>query len=188
MGGRGPTPKDPSQRARGNRAAPSTRLSFSKHDPGDLPAGMEWHPQTVRLWDAWRRSPMAELMSEVDWAHMLDTMLMHNAMWSKGRWEFAAEVRLRLAAFGATPADRMRLRIVWADADKRDATIPQMASVPASRARYSGLSAVPATVTPIRVSEPEPADGDLAGDGPADESEPEDQPDHEPEDGPLTGA
>jgi hypothetical protein len=29
----------------------------------------------------------------------------------KARWEFAAELRLRAAKFGATPEDRMRLRL-----------------------------------------------------------------------------
>lgn len=149
MAGHGPPPKDPSQRARGNRGAPSTRLPFSRHDPGPLPSGGEWHPRTVALWEAWRNSPMAELMTEIDWTYMLDTALMHSAMWGRGRWEFAAEVRLRLAAFGATPADRMRLRIVWADADRRDRDVPQTAPVPASRQRYSGL-AVAGDVIPIR--------------------------------------
>jgi hypothetical protein len=32
-------------------------------------------------------------------------------MWAKKRWEFAAELRLRAAKFGATPEDRMRLKL-----------------------------------------------------------------------------
>jgi hypothetical protein len=31
-------------------------------------------------------------------------------MWKNGRWEFASEVRLRVAKFGATPEDRIRLK------------------------------------------------------------------------------
>jgi hypothetical protein len=45
---------------------------------------------------------------------------MHHAMWSKGQWTLAAEVRLRVAKFGATPEDRARLRITFADADEKD--------------------------------------------------------------------
>ena len=40
----------------------------------------------------------------------MDTALLHHVMWTKGRWEFASEVRIRVAKFGATPEDRMRLR------------------------------------------------------------------------------
>ncbi|MEU3986194.1 hypothetical protein AB0F77_40065 [Streptomyces sp. NPDC026672] len=36
---------------------------------------------------------------------------MHHTMWAKGRWEFASEVRLRAAKFGATPEDRARLKL-----------------------------------------------------------------------------
>jgi hypothetical protein len=92
---------------------------------------------------------MAEVMGAIDWIYMLDTALMHHMMWDKGRWEFAAEVRLRLAQFGATPLDRMRLRIVWADADNKDAVIPQTVPVPAARTRYQGL-VVAGEIVPIR--------------------------------------
>lgn len=154
----GPAPKDPSQRARRNKdVVPQVRLQFTPYKPPPLPKGIEWHPMTRNLWDAWRRSPMAQLMGETDWAYMLDTALMHHTMWDKGRWEFAAEVRQRLAQFGATPLDRMRLRIVWADADNKDATIPQTAPVPASRERYNGL-AVAGDVIPIRPEADEPDD------------------------------
>lgn len=143
MAGFGPAPKDPATRARRNKDPnPTIRLPFQPYAPPDLPAEIEWHPVTARLWEVWRNSPMAAIMGETDWAYMLDTALMHNAMWSKGRWEFAAEVRLRLAQFGATPLDRMRLRIQWADADQKDATTPQTVPVPA-RSRYGQLRVLP---------------------------------------------
>lgn len=72
----------------------------------------EWHPMTVRMWESFRSSPMAVAMAtEVDWAYLLDTMLMHHSMWTKGSFDMAAEVRQRLAKFGATNEDRMRLRM-----------------------------------------------------------------------------
>lgn len=73
----------------------------------------EWHPQTVRWWNNWRESPQAtRMLTAVDWDYLLDTALMHHVGWKSGgtnseRW---AEVRLRVAAFGATYADRLRLK------------------------------------------------------------------------------
>ena len=75
------------------------------------PIREQWHPQTKRWWEHWRTSPQASrMLSQPDWDFLLDTALMHHIMWSKARWEFAAELRLRAAKFGATPEDRMRLR------------------------------------------------------------------------------
>lgn len=87
----------------------------------DLPEGVlgtdkdgtliEWHPMTVKWWDNWRSSPQGtRMMTLVDWDFLVDTALMHHTMWSNGRWEFASEIRLRVAKFGATPEDRIRLK------------------------------------------------------------------------------
>lgn len=76
-----------------------------------LPEGMTWHPMTQAWWETWRRSAQAQAMTDTDWSFLLDTALMHDAMWSKGQWTLAAEVRLRVAKFGATPEDRLRLKI-----------------------------------------------------------------------------
>lgn len=71
-----------------------------------------WHPMTLKMWESWRSSPMAAAMlTEVDWMYLLDTMLMHHTMWVKGSFDTAAEVRQRLAKFGATNEDRLRLRM-----------------------------------------------------------------------------
>lgn len=81
----------------------------------ELPEGVlddeSWHPRTVQWWNTWRRSPQAQTFTETDWDFLLDTALMHHTMWAKKRWEFAAELRLRAAKFGATPEDRMRLKL-----------------------------------------------------------------------------
>lgn len=68
----------------------------------------------------WAESELARDFTATDWSFLLDTALMHHAMWSKGQWTLAAEVRLRVAKFGATPEDRARLRITFADADEKD--------------------------------------------------------------------
>lgn len=72
---------------------------------------IQWHKVTRQWWDNWRRSPQAtRMLSAPDWDYLLDTALMHHNMWHNGRWDFASEVRLRVAKFGATPDDRNRLR------------------------------------------------------------------------------
>lgn len=79
----------------------------------DTPEFEEWHPATLRWWDNWRASPQAtRMLTDVDWDYLLDTALMHHVSWMSGgrNSERFAEIRIRVAAFGATPADRLRLR------------------------------------------------------------------------------
>jgi hypothetical protein len=83
---------------------------------------VEWHPMTIKWWDAWRRSPQSvKMITEVDWHYLLETALMHHQMWVTKRFELAAEIRMRVSKFGATPEDRARLRM--------DIDIPQANSV-----------------------------------------------------------
>lgn len=141
MAGRGPAPtKDRSQRVRPNKNVPAT----TKVAPDDELRGPPlpddalpepWHPRTLAWWDTWRRSPQAQMFTATDWDFLLDTALMHHTMWSKGRWEFASELRLRAAKFGATPEDRARLRIQVGEPGAK----PEVAR-PASR--YAHLRAV----------------------------------------------
>lgn len=115
MAGTGPAPKQ--NKVRRNREpekalikADGTLRGFAL-PKGVLPEGEDWHSMTRRWWNAWRKSPQAtRMLSEPDWFFLLDTALMHHQMWEKGRWDFASEVRLRVAKFGATPEDRLRLR------------------------------------------------------------------------------
>ena len=115
MAGRGPAPKEGAVRR--NKPVEKTRL-VAGEDPvgpelpdGWLPDEEAWHPATRSWWENWRRSPQASrMLSSPDWDFLLDTALMHHTMWAKGRWEFASEVRLRTAKFGATPEDRLRLK------------------------------------------------------------------------------
>lgn len=75
----------------------------------DLPE-RDWHPMTVRWWETWRRSPMAQTFADADWDFLLDTAFLHSEMWN-GSVSVAAELRLRVSKFGASPEDRMRLRL-----------------------------------------------------------------------------
>ena len=73
---------------------------------------IKWHPMTRKWWEAWRSSPQStRMLSEPDWYFLLDTALMHHSMWANRQWEYASEIRLRVAKFGATPEDRLRLRL-----------------------------------------------------------------------------
>ena len=120
MAGRGPAASGNRSRARDN-AVRETVKSDGKLGGFDLPEGVlgtdhdgneiDWHPATRRWWENWRRSPQGtRMVTDVDWDFLLDTALMHHTMWANGRWEFASEVRLRAAKFGATPEDRARLK------------------------------------------------------------------------------
>lgn len=113
MAGAGPAPKERRTRDRDNAKRDSI-IADGQVRGFDLPelSGEDWHPNTVALWEAWRRSPQAvRMVTDLDWHFLLDTMLMHHTMWAKGKWEFAAEVRLRAAKFGVTPEDRLRLKL-----------------------------------------------------------------------------
>ncbi len=117
MAGRGPAPKGERARDRDTPdfdelVLPEPGALFGKPLPeGVLPDGDSWHPQTVQWWNAMRAFPLLEHEPEIGWQFLIDTALMHHVMWTKGRWEFAAEIRLRAAKYGATPEDRMRLKI-----------------------------------------------------------------------------
>jgi hypothetical protein len=80
---------------------------------------MEWPAQTVAWWRMWDESPLSAEFTANDWSELMDTALIHARLWS-GDIKAAAELRLRVAKFGATPEDRARLRITFAQADQAD--------------------------------------------------------------------
>lgn len=119
MPGRGPAPSSRRVRQRDEAALEAAletleetgELAGSPLPEGVLPDGEAWHPQTLALWDALRRFPTLADEPDLGWQFLIDTALMHHTMWTKGRWEFASEVRLRVAKYGATPEDRLRLKV-----------------------------------------------------------------------------
>ena len=139
MAGRGPAPKGRRSRARDEVQARQIEDDGEVRGP-ELPEDIEWHPRTVAWWDTWRRSPQAQQFTATDWSFLLDTALMHHTMWDKGRWEFAAELRLRAAKLGATVEDRMRLRqtIVTPSDAERKVTGGSVADIASRRARLMG--------------------------------------------------
>ena len=142
MAGRGPAPKPAGSRARRNKdASPTTVLRFVRGEQPDLPELGEdfaWHPMTARWWETWGAAAQADDFTATDWSFLLDTALMHHNMWTAGRFELAGEVRLRVQKFGATPEDRARLRMVFADADEKDDHKAKQQAA----GRYGGLKLV----------------------------------------------
>jgi len=130
MAGMGPAPKPNGRKARRNAdAIPQTVLRWERAEAPELPALLDtevgqlvefvWPERTREWWAMWIDSPQAEHFGASDWQFLLDTALIHARLW-RGDLSAAGELRLRVAAFGATPADRARLRMVFAEADGAD--------------------------------------------------------------------
>lgn len=103
-----------------------------------------WPTITKRWWKMWGESPLSTEYTETDWAFLMDTAYLHALYW-KGDFKVAAELRLRVAKFGATPEDRARLRIQFAVADGLEDDGPSAEALPVSsraRGRKTVLKAV----------------------------------------------
>lgn len=145
MAGHGPPPKDPGSRARRNKPAEMRVINAEPTAQPELPTfsitvddelvEFNWPSRTIEWWRMWADSPLSDEFTSTDWSELLDTALLHAAFWG-GKLNLAAELRLRVANFGATPADRARLRITFAAAEEADA---RRDAQPKARERYSGL-------------------------------------------------
>ncbi|MEU6614479.1 hypothetical protein [Streptomyces parvus] len=143
MAGNGLPPK--ARKARRNKdTVPQTVLRWERAEAPDLPdfhiekdgelVEFVWPARTREWWQMWRDSPQADHFGSSDWQFLLDTALIHARLW-RGEVSAAPELRLRVAAFGATPADRARLRMVFAEADDADQGRGS-SGVPTARERY----------------------------------------------------
>lgn len=133
MAGRGPAPKG--NAARRNSEPTALRvITAVPTDQPELPASFPmlvkdgfdtnleqwaWPEQTRAWWKMWADSPLSSEFTSTDWSELMDTALLHARYWS-GHASAAPELRLRVAKFGATPEDRARLRIQFAQADEAD--------------------------------------------------------------------
>lgn len=143
----GPPPKTPDQRARRNKdAVPWAVIEGGGCAQPPLPDNREWSPETRDWWAMWGRSPQARYFGSTDWAALLDSALIHHGYWSaesaRARLEFAAELRLRIAEFGATPAARLRLRIQFATAEETEAKAAKATKGQSARDRREPLKAL----------------------------------------------
>ncbi|WP_405674879.1 hypothetical protein OG292_03215 [Streptomyces sp. NBC_01511] len=152
MGGNGPAPKSNDRRARRNKdAIPQTVLRWERAEAPELPdfrverdgqlVEFVWPERTHEWWQMWIASPQADHFGSSDWQFLLDTALIHARLW-RGDLSAAGELRLRVAAFGATPADRARLRMVFAEADGLDGGRGS-SGAPSAREQYGQLRMMP---------------------------------------------
>ena len=114
MAGRGPAPKGKRARDRDTPEFETVRAPASSFHPlpNDLlKEGDEWHPATLRWWETWAVSPLAKDLPAVDWCELEACAVLHHEFMKKRTFTLASELRLRVAKFGATPEDRMRLKV-----------------------------------------------------------------------------
>lgn len=150
MAGKGPAPKGNAVR----RNAKVIALRVIEADPAEQPElpefnikitvkgevyekRFDWPDQTRDWWTMWRESPLAKEFTMNDWSELLDTALLHAALWN-GDLSVSNELRLRVAKFGATPEDRARLRIQFANAGTAEAKEQQTASRGSSARKRRG--------------------------------------------------
>lgn len=113
MAGRGPAPKPTRSRPNDNarRESEMTKIAADETVRGpELPAEFGWCDRTRDWWETWRHSAQAQSMTATDWEFMLETAALHHEFW-EGNTSLAGELRLRVAKFGATMEDRLRLRM-----------------------------------------------------------------------------
>lgn len=82
----------------------------------DLPDDQTWCERTREWWNTWRRSPQAKVFLDTDWQYLLETASLHHEFWdedtpSTQRVKLASEIRMRVQSWGATYADRLKLRM-----------------------------------------------------------------------------
>ena len=132
MAGRGPAPKGNAARRNADplglriiTASPTAQPELPDFDvtievDGQLTSTpFAWPERTRQWWTMWAESPLATEFTSTDWSELMDTAVLHARLWT-GDHKVAGELRLRVAKFGATPEDRARLRIQFAQADEAD--------------------------------------------------------------------
>jgi hypothetical protein len=143
MAGRGPAPKDPAQRRRRNADPVPTQVVVDDGEVRgpELPGEFDWPSATMRWWETWRSSPQAQTFTSTDWDFLIDTALLHAEYWA-GNTAVGAELRLRVAKFGATPEDRARLRLQVGEREEEKTPAskapPNVARLEDRRKRLSG--------------------------------------------------
>lgn len=146
----GPVPKHPSQRTRAGsggqnlafRTVDVPKLDRLPERPSQdlLKEGEDWHPAVLRWWSCWRESPLVQDMPETDVFQLEIIAVLRQEFMMGRKFNVAAELRQREAAFGATPADRMKLRILTLDADVKEAKKPTPKNAPSGR--FEGIRLV----------------------------------------------
>ena len=69
-------------------------------DSLSLPEGMKLPKQTVAWFEAWRRDPITRSWGEAQCQFLVDTALVHAAVWGMGRFDLAHELMMREREMG----------------------------------------------------------------------------------------
>lgn len=151
MAGRGPAPKSPDRRGGHSKdPVPMRILPRLVADQPELPEfeiqveldgemvsqSYSWPARTREWWQMWADSPLSSEFTSTDWSELLDAALLHARVWS-GELKWMPELRLRTSKFGATPEDRLRLRIQFAQA--LEAEVDAGRKVESARDRMNGI-------------------------------------------------
>lgn len=123
MGGRGPAPKDPSQRVRRNKEV-RTQLEDTSVSAPALPGASKFSA-AVRAWyKTWSTCPQAQRFTPTDWQrlHMLAPLV--EAYFEEPKATILSEIRINESLLGATEADRQRLRWDLPKPDQVDTAKP----------------------------------------------------------------
>jgi hypothetical protein len=127
---RGPTPPKPAHLRRNrNRKQGSEWAVLDRVYSGPIPAlpGIsKWSEDTIRLWKAIWRTPMATQWNEGDVGHLSIVALVRQRF-LEGDMRLAREVRQSMDDFGLTPKGRQR-RWVITEKDAERAGLPPMRS------------------------------------------------------------
>jgi hypothetical protein len=152
MAGRGPAPKTNAIRRNVQNQAGFEQIIAEPSPQPKLPqlykpqltkAGWRqvkraWPKPTQDWWAMWGASPLMRDATADDWSFLMDTALIHAEFW-RGDMKVAGELRLRVAKFGATPEDRLRLKKQFAPPEPEGEDGPKKSG---ARARRGGLVAV----------------------------------------------
>lgn len=111
----GPSPKDPSTRARRNKTSTAATLrAIEGAEIPPLPKRGGWHEMTAQWWNDLWRSPMAPEFDTSDMHGLYHLALLVDDFWmaesSADRIKLAAELRQQGQRFGLSPIDRRRLQ------------------------------------------------------------------------------
>lgn len=120
MAGRGPAPKDPSQRRRYNQPARGEWVDLEPLAAPILPEAGDWSGRVKRLWDAWREDPVTSQYGPADLA----------AVWDLAdQFEGLSETTqtARLDRLGLTPKGKRDLR--WRTVAEAETVAKQGATV-----------------------------------------------------------
>lgn len=132
MAGQGPPPKPSDQRRRRNAEAAGTVLpADGYHGPSpDLPpkgGRARWTVRTLAWYQTWRTAPQAATFGPTDWLHLHDTAFVVDEYY-RGDLKLAGELRLRMGKLGATPEDRLRLRMAYGQPEVGTGAAPRRAT------------------------------------------------------------